>query len=101
MGTIPNELTRSTRYAARPANEFAGCTWASDYDEERNVLEFSQRTADELDPAEFMATALQLLTDAGLAPKGRERRIYELTRERRADPRRAVHVTGGGRGSHR
>ncbi len=62
-------------------DELQELAWASDYDEERNVLEFSQRTAEGLDPAEFMATALQLLTDAGLAPKGRERRIYELTRE--------------------
>ncbi len=62
-------------------DELQELAWASDYDEERNVLEFSQRTADELDPAEFMATALQLLTDAGLAPTGRERRVYELTKE--------------------
>ncbi len=42
----------------------------------------------ERDPAEFMATALRLLTDAGLAPKGRERRIYELTREDEPMPSR-------------
>lgn len=45
------------------------------------MLEFSQRCADELDPAEFLVTVLKLLTDAGLAPNGCERRIYELFRK--------------------
>jgi hypothetical protein len=62
-------------------DELQELAWASDYDDENNVLEFSQRCADDLDPGEFLTTVLKLLTDAGLAPNGCERRIYELFRK--------------------
>lgn len=62
-------------------DELQELAWASDYDDENNVLEFSARRAEEIEPTDFLAAALKLLTGAGLAPEGCERRIYELTRK--------------------
>ncbi len=47
-------------------DELQELAWASDYDEENNVLEFSTHKAEEIRPTEFLAAALKLLADAGL-----------------------------------